>query len=268
VGDEPPIELEGLELALQADRAAYEPGEPVTLTFVITNTGGTALHFTFSSSKRFDILVERDGILIWQWSHGRKFLQVIDELILEPGDSLTYELTWPQVDNTGNPVPPGEYEVSAAFEPEGYRLESPHLMIRVKEAPLEGHEAVKELDGLKLVLWTEKESYPAGEPVPLKFEVINIGSIAAHFIFSSSRRFDLLVKQDGRVIWQWSRGKYFLQVFTEVVLKPGESLAFGARWPQVDSAGNSVPPGSYEVLALLTAAEPVESAPLMIEVGD
>jgi hypothetical protein len=126
--------------------------------------------------------------------------------------------------------------------------------------------AVKELDGLKLVLETAKEAYPLGEPIPLKFELINTGSTPVEFTFSSGQRFDFLVKKGERTIWRWSFGKQFIQVLGQITLEPGQSLSFEADWPQVDNLGNAVPPGEYVVLALLTSIEPLESAPLVIRI--
>lgn len=127
-------------------------------------------------------------------------------------------------------------------------------------------EAIKVLGGIKLVLQTAKESYLVGEPVPLKFEITNTGSEAAQLTFPSGERFDFLVKHDGQEIWRWSYGKQFIQVLTQLTLEPGQSITYEIEWPQVDNAGNSVPSGAYEAIALLTATEPLESAPLTVQI--
>jgi hypothetical protein len=130
------------------------------------------------------------------------------------------------------------------------------------------HKSIKNLNGLELVLETDKEDYLVGESVPLRFKVINTGIATVQFTFSSSQRFDFLVKHDDTSIWKWSFGVYFLQVLSEITLPPGESLTYEAQWPQVDNTGNPVPTGIYEVTALLTSAEPLESASLTIQIQE
>jgi len=130
-----------------------------------------------------------------------------------------------------------------------------------------GYQVAREVGGLQLVLQTAKESYSRGEPIPLRFEVINIGPTALKLTFTTSKKFDLIVTREGVTIWQLSLGKRYLQAFTEVTLEPDQALVFQAGWPQVDNAGNPVPAGDYELRALLTATGagfPLQSAPLAI----
>lgn len=153
--------------------------------------------------------------------------------------------------------------ISNIFPPAGDRLGN-------NGGPDEGsaNRAIREVDGLELVLQTTKASYPAGEPVPLKFKVINNGSEAVEFTFSSGQKFDFLVKHDGKVIWRWSFGKQFIQVFSQITLEADQAVTYEVGWPQVDNMGNPVPAGEYEALALLTAIEPLESGALIIQILD
>jgi hypothetical protein len=137
------------------------------------------------------------------------------------------------------------------------------------ESPSSGYKVTKDIGSLRLILQTDQETYSLGIPIPLRFEVVNIGSVPIQLTFSTSRNFDLLVKSDGALIWGLSFGKHYLQVITELTLEPGQSRTFAASWAQVDNAGNPVPAGAYEIVALLpatTASEPLESAPLVIQI--
>ena len=127
-------------------------------------------------------------------------------------------------------------------------------------------QVVKDLQGIKLVLQTEKGSYLLGEPVPLKLEVANTREEAVEFTFPSGQRFDFLIERAGKEVWRWSFGKQFIQVFTSLTLEPGQSVTYEVEWPQVDNAGRAVPPGSYAATALLTATEPLESGTLTIRI--
>lgn len=139
------------------------------------------------------------------------------------------------------------------------------------KSPSNGYKATREIGNLQLILQTDKETYSTGELIPLRFAAINTGSAPIKLTFSTSKEFDLIVKREGDPIWQLSFGKYYLQVITELPLGPGQPLTFKAGWLQVDNAGNQVPAGIYEIVALLpasTAGEPLESAPLVVQVKD
>lgn len=130
----------------------------------------------------------------------------------------------------------------------------------------DSHQVIKELDEIKLVLQTVKGPYSSGEPVPLKFEVINTGSEAVQFTFSSGQKFDFLIKHNDKVIWHWSHDKLFIQAFSQLVLEPDQSVTYEAEWPQVDNVGDPVPSGAYRAIAVLTATELLESEPLAIQI--
>jgi len=126
--------------------------------------------------------------------------------------------------------------------------------------------AIKEMDKVKLILQTEKKSYSIGEPVPLRFEVINISSEAIEFTFPTGQQFDFLLRNREQVIWRWSYGKQFIQIITKISIEPGQSLIYRVEWPQVDNLGNPVPPGKYKAIALLMVTTPLESPALAIQV--
>jgi len=61
------------------------------------------------------VLVRQRGALVWQWSHDKAFLQVVQQRAIGPGDALTYTVAWSQRDLQDRPVDPGAFEVSAVF---------------------------------------------------------------------------------------------------------------------------------------------------------
>ena len=128
-------EIGSLQLILQTDKEAYSIGELIPLEFEVINTGSTPIKLTFSTSKTFDLIVKREGALIWQLSFGKHYLQVITELTLEPGESRTFNGGWPQVDNAGNQIPIDTYKIVALLPTTmaGGPLESAPLVVEVKE---------------------------------------------------------------------------------------------------------------------------------------
>ena len=99
-----------LELKLPAEPVKL--GEPVKMKLVLRNNGNEAVTLRFNTSQRYDFIVRsEDDEVIWQWSHGKAFLQVIGEKKIDPHDELVFEETWMQVDNNGNKVEGGVYWV-------------------------------------------------------------------------------------------------------------------------------------------------------------
>jgi hypothetical protein len=97
-------------------RSAFAPGEPVEVTIAAVNRGGAPLSITFTSSQRFDLIVRRPrGDAVWQWSHDKAFIQVVQTVALPPGERLVGRLAWDQRDFQGRAVDPGPYEAVAVF---------------------------------------------------------------------------------------------------------------------------------------------------------
>lgn len=107
--------LGAIEFALALDRPAYPPGTSVRFTLTVTNTGAEPATIQFPTSQLFDALVVQGDRLIWQWSAGRVFLQVLSSLTLAPGESRATELVWDQRDAAGRQVPAGAYTAEARF---------------------------------------------------------------------------------------------------------------------------------------------------------
>ncbi|MCS7173905.1 MAG: BsuPI-related putative proteinase inhibitor [Armatimonadetes bacterium] len=130
VGPAHVVRMGDVEVGVSTDRARYVPGEPVQMVLQVRNRGFRAMTFTFGTSQRYDFRVLRlDGTTIWQWSHDRMFAQVVGSLVLQPGSEIRFEETWTQVDNAGQPVPPGRYVVEAIFPPRTFPRGAPPVLL-------------------------------------------------------------------------------------------------------------------------------------------
>lgn len=105
----------------------------------------------------------------------------------------------------------------------------------------------RSVGALRLQVTVGKDTFARGEPVSIFLRVVNTAASAVALIFPSSQQFDLIVRQRGALIWQWSHDKAFLQVIREVSLAPGETLTFSGTWDQRDLQGRQVDPGTYDV---------------------
>lgn len=99
-----------------------------------------------------------------------------------------------------------------------------------------------------------KRTFGAGEPVEVTITVRNTGGSPVSLAFSSGQRFDLLIRRPrGDEIWRWSHDKAFIQVLQSVAIRPNDTLSFKVSWDQRDYQGRRVDPGTYEVVAFVTA---------------
>lgn len=87
-------------------------GEPVKLKLTLRNDGDEPVRLRFNTGQRYDFIVRNmEGGIVWQWSHDKAFTQVLGEVEIRPGEELSFNEVWRQVDNDGNQVGEGEYEV-------------------------------------------------------------------------------------------------------------------------------------------------------------
>jgi len=101
----------GLKLTMQVEKAVYSQGEPVNITFTLTNISNQTINFPMTAWT-FDFQVLNDtNHLIFQYSTSQVFPQVIWNVPIRPRENLTAILAWPQTCNTttGVVVSPGTY---------------------------------------------------------------------------------------------------------------------------------------------------------------
>lgn len=92
--------------------------DPVTIRLSVTNNGTTPVTFQFTTAQRYDVVVRHPGgeqAVVWTWSGGRMFAQVLGSLVLTPRETRTYDIAWPLNDAKGQPVGPGRYQMQVRF---------------------------------------------------------------------------------------------------------------------------------------------------------
>lgn len=89
--------------------------KPVVFILEVRNNGPIPVELRFSSGKRYDVLVYRQGEWSerWQWSRGKMFPLAVTTLRLRAGEVRRFRVEWNQRDNDGRQVPPGDYRVEA-----------------------------------------------------------------------------------------------------------------------------------------------------------
>jgi intracellular proteinase inhibitor BsuPI len=99
---------------------------------------------------------------------------------------------------------------------------------------------------LRLEMTVGRTSYSVGEPVLVSARAVNM-TASPVTITTTGFTYDVLVRQRGALVWQWSHDKAATQMVRTQQLAPGAALTFSARWDQRDLQGRQVEMGSYEV---------------------
>ena len=98
----------GIGVLIMTDKATYSSGEVITMTLNIFNHTGDEVVFQFSTSQRYDFLIEDGGgNKVWRWSDERMFAQVLGEEKIGPGrEEIIYE------ENYNNRLDAGRYKIT------------------------------------------------------------------------------------------------------------------------------------------------------------
>jgi hypothetical protein len=115
------------------------PGQPVSITYTVTNNAPRPRTFRFSSSKQFDVTVRshpegaRPGQEVWRLSQERMYTRALTLLTLEPGQQKTFTARW----QPNRSLPDGAYEVAAFLTPLGENdgAASARASIRISSRP-------------------------------------------------------------------------------------------------------------------------------------
>ena len=81
---------------------------PVTWSVVVTNDTDDDLELTFATGQRADVSLVRGDEVVYQWSRGQLFTQVVGSLRIPAGGRRTFTLDEPGID-----VDPGVYTLTA-----------------------------------------------------------------------------------------------------------------------------------------------------------
>ena len=108
-----PVRCEGsLILEIEVNKTAITIGETIDITLTLKNAGEDNVKITFGPPF-FDVCYNTSEGL-FHWSDGQCFIQVILDLILEPGENYTETLHWDlyqYIDQEFCPPKPGTYNL-------------------------------------------------------------------------------------------------------------------------------------------------------------
>ena len=109
----PPFSFEGpVGIDLTTYGAFHSQGEPVPLTITVAVSEPITLYYR--TTQRYEIVIsDAEGKEVWRWSKDKAFGEVVEQVSLQANESLGFNESWDQRDNDGQPVPTGNYTVTA-----------------------------------------------------------------------------------------------------------------------------------------------------------
>lgn len=123
---DPPTEafLRAVDYSLEMEgRASY--GETVSMKLTLRNVSDEPVDFLTGGRPPHDFVVSTpDGEQVWHWKCAKVIQQPLDSQTLQPGEEMEFTGEWEQVDNRGEPVPPGTYFVRGVLE-----MEPPDMLV-------------------------------------------------------------------------------------------------------------------------------------------
>jgi hypothetical protein len=97
-----------------------------------------------------------------------------------------------------------------------------------------------------------------GDSARLRLTLVNDSPVDIHLEFwgNDGSSFDPIVEgMNGERVWRWSDDKNFAGTGLLTTLRVGDSTQFAATWPLIAGDGKPVPPGTYELVALLKGSD-------------
>ncbi len=116
--------LSAIHYSLEAvSEASY--GETVRMKLTLRNVSDEPVSFYRGGRPSHDFVITTpDGEQAWHWKCAKISLSPLDRETLEPGETLELTGEWEQVDNRGEPAPPGTYLVHGMLD-----LEPPEKLV-------------------------------------------------------------------------------------------------------------------------------------------
>jgi hypothetical protein len=102
---------DSLELSIMLNAGSYAIGEAVVMTLQVRNVLDRSVSLTFPSAQSHDFIVRKGKKIIWRWSHGMMFAQVLRRHEVAPGKTMSFEYEWDQITIDGERPGLGRYTV-------------------------------------------------------------------------------------------------------------------------------------------------------------
>ena len=121
-----------LMIGLSTDKTVYRASEPVKVTMIVVNKSRAEANLLFGSGQSYEVMVRGNGHKnVWHWSHHKVFTMAVRNLKISAGQNIKYDIVWPQTDDRGRPVKPGNYFIRGRLT-SALQLDSPTRTVIIK----------------------------------------------------------------------------------------------------------------------------------------
>jgi hypothetical protein len=122
-----------VEVFLKAPQGALRTDRAVTFSVTARNPGESSLNCMLPTTQVFDVLVLREGQVVWRWSREMRFAAVLTPFSLPTDGTRTYRVDWRMSqgvlrDIAGDPLKPGSYQAVAVLKVRAEILSQPVSM--------------------------------------------------------------------------------------------------------------------------------------------
>lgn len=109
------------EVILKAPQGEPRTDRAVRFSVTARNPGRSPLHCLLPTAQVVDVLVLREGQIVWRWSRGMRFAAVLTQLSLPPEAARDYRVDWQTSQGAlrnmaGEPLEPGSYQAVAVLK--------------------------------------------------------------------------------------------------------------------------------------------------------
>lgn len=113
-------------MRVRTARRTYAPGDSIHIVVRATNRSKETKRLRFATAQRFDVVIRRGtdgkGQVVWRWSRGKMFTDMVSTRALEPGKYLEFRVNWPETaagsetrEQRARPLQPGRYTVTGTL---------------------------------------------------------------------------------------------------------------------------------------------------------
>ena len=202
--------LSAMSATVTTNQAVYQPGQPIEITFIETNTSNEPVHVVYGPSND-GFGVTQNGKLIWQSNAGASPLYLIYDT-LKPDQSLTLHATWSSADSAAAlaDLVSGTFTVTNQLDPQGASA-----TFQIEPA-------------LSTSVTVSQPTIQVGQSVGLTFNETNTSSIPV--VVSPSGTFTITNAATNVAVFSQNVGQS-----TPVTLQPGQSLTQTATWTATEA---------------------------------
>lgn len=129
-----------LLLTISIDKPLYHMGDVMYVTLKLTNINSEKMmHITYFTSQKFDFeILDKEGNVVYKWSKGRMFSQVVTSMILDPGESIEQSFSITLEGPPKQPqLVPGNYKIVGMtvrflLDDKRIQIKTPEIEFRIK----------------------------------------------------------------------------------------------------------------------------------------